>query len=122
MQQNNVAVTPLLFHALHDAREVLRFYRDLVASAPDEVTLYAGLLPTPHGPVVAVAAAHCGSLEEGARALAPLTGLSVGTEQPLADGLRVRTAAAGELAAHWPEASGLLPSGFGREPRVRTCA
>ena len=49
-------------------------------------------------------------------ALAPLTGLSVGSEQPLADGLRVRTAAAGELAAHWPEAAGLLPSGFGREP------
>jgi hypothetical protein len=32
------------------------------------------------------------------------------------DGLRMRHAAAGELAAHWPEASGLLPGGFGREP------
>ena len=31
-------------------------------------------------------------------------------------GLRVRVAAAGELAAHWPEANGLLPAGFGREP------
>jgi len=30
--------------------------------------------------------------------------------------LRIRLAATGELAAHWPEASGLLPEGFGREP------
>jgi hypothetical protein len=28
----------------------------------------------------------------------------------------VRTAAAGELAVHWPEANGLLPSEFGRAP------
>ena len=49
-------------------------------------------------------------------AVAPLTGLSAGVRLELADGLCVRLAAAGELAAHWPEASGLLPSGFGREP------
>jgi hypothetical protein len=48
-------------------------------------------------------------------ATAPLVGLSVGTRLELADGLRIRHAAAGELAAHWPEASGLLPSGFGRD-------
>ncbi len=61
-----------VFHELHDAREVLRLYREFYASAPDEVTCYAGLLPSPHGPVVAVAAAHCGSLKDGERALAPL--------------------------------------------------
>ena len=61
-----------VFHPLHDAPDVLRFYRELVASAPDEVTFYAGLLPTPEGPVVAVAAAHCGSLEDGEKAVAPL--------------------------------------------------
>jgi len=49
-------------------------------------------------------------------AIAPLTGISLGTRMELAEGLRIRQAAAGELAAHWPEASGLLPSGFGREP------
>ncbi len=49
-------------------------------------------------------------------AVAPLTGLSAGVRLELAEGLCVRLAAAGELAAHWPEASGLLPSGFGREP------
>jgi hypothetical protein len=48
-------------------------------------------------------------------ATAPLLGLSVGTRLELGDGLHIRHAAAGELAAHWPEASGLLPAGFGRE-------
>jgi hypothetical protein len=49
-------------------------------------------------------------------AVAPLVGLSLGSQLELADGLRVRLAAAGELAAHWPEANGLLPAEFGRVP------
>jgi hypothetical protein len=49
-------------------------------------------------------------------AVAPLIGLSVGTQIELGDGIRVRTAATGELAAMWPEAAGLLPRNFGREP------
>jgi len=49
-------------------------------------------------------------------AVAPLVGLSVGAALELGDGLRVRVAATGELAALWPEATGLLPQGFGREP------
>jgi hypothetical protein len=49
-------------------------------------------------------------------AVAPLVGLSLGAQVELADGLRIRVAAAGELAAHWPEANGLLPAGFGTEP------
>jgi hypothetical protein len=49
-------------------------------------------------------------------AVAPLVGVSVGTQVELAEGLRVRLAATGELAAHWPEASGLLPAEFGRAP------
>lgn len=61
-----------VFHRLDEAREVLRFYRDFVASAPDELTCYAGFLPTPEGRVIAVAAAHCGSLEDGERVLEPL--------------------------------------------------
>jgi hypothetical protein len=48
-------------------------------------------------------------------AVAPLVGISVGTVIDLGDGLRVRNAATGELAAHWPEAQGLLPPEFGRE-------
>ena len=51
------------------------------------------------------------------RAVAPLTGLTVATQLELAPpGLRVRAFADGELARHWPEARGLLPRDFGREP------
>ena len=49
-------------------------------------------------------------------AVAPLVGVSAGTQIELGDGVRVRAAATGELAAHWPEAQGLLPQDFGREP------
>jgi len=49
-------------------------------------------------------------------ALAPIVGLSVGAEVGLGDGIRVRAAAAGELSPLWPEAHGLLPDRFGREP------
>jgi hypothetical protein len=49
-------------------------------------------------------------------AVAPLIGLSCGTTIDLGDGVRVRAAATGELAALWPEATGLLPRDFGREP------
>src|SRR5262252_5045786 len=49
-------------------------------------------------------------------AIAPLVGLSVGAALDLGGGLRVRAAAADELSSAWPEANGLLPSRFGREP------
>jgi hypothetical protein len=48
-------------------------------------------------------------------AVAPLVGISCGTQIELGDGIRVRAAPTGELAAMWPEASGLLPREFGRE-------
>jgi hypothetical protein len=49
-------------------------------------------------------------------AVAPLVGLSVGVAVELGPGIRLRAAADGELLRHWPEARGLLPAGFGREP------
>jgi len=48
-------------------------------------------------------------------AVAPLVGISCGSVIELGDGLRVRASATGELAALWPESSGLLPRDFGRE-------
>ena len=48
-------------------------------------------------------------------AVAPLVGLTTGIQRELGPGIRVRAAADGELARHWPEARGLLPKGFGRE-------
>lgn len=49
-------------------------------------------------------------------AVAPLVGISTSVQRQLGPGIRVRAAADGELARHWPEASGLLPKGFGTEP------
>jgi hypothetical protein len=49
-------------------------------------------------------------------ALAPLVGLTVAAPVQLGAGLVVRPALPGELSTHWPEARGLLPAGFGREP------
>jgi hypothetical protein len=50
-------------------------------------------------------------------AVAPLVGITTGGAQvDLGDGIRVRVAATGELAKLWPEANGLLPADFGREP------
>ena len=49
-------------------------------------------------------------------AVAPLIGVSIGANViDLGDGIRVRQAATGELAAMWPESAGLLPRDFGRE-------
>lgn len=48
-------------------------------------------------------------------AVAPLVGIATGIQRELGPGIRVRAAADGELARHWPEARGLLPKGFGRE-------
>jgi hypothetical protein len=49
-------------------------------------------------------------------AIAPVVGLSAGGLLDLGAGLRIRHVATGELAAHWPQARGLLPEGFEREP------
>jgi hypothetical protein len=49
-------------------------------------------------------------------AVAPVVGLSLGAAADLGDGIRVRPAAAGELAAHRADAASLAPERFGREP------
>ena len=58
------------------AGEVLRFYRDFVPSAPEELTAYAGLLCAPDGtPAVAVIVCYCGDLARGEKAVQPLRDL-----------------------------------------------
>jgi hypothetical protein len=50
-------------------------------------------------------------------AVAPVIGITTGGNTiELGGGLRLRVAATGELAKMWPEANGLLPTDFGREP------
>jgi len=63
----------LIVHARDRARDVIRHYRDFMASAPEELTAYAGMVTTPDGqPAVAVIACWCGDLGEGERVLKPL--------------------------------------------------
>jgi hypothetical protein len=63
----------VIVHARDQAAAVFRYYRDFMASAPEELTAYAGLISTPEGmPAVAVMACYCGDLAEGERVLKPL--------------------------------------------------
>jgi hypothetical protein len=49
-------------------------------------------------------------------AVAPLVGISSPVQLDLGRGIRIRPAVTGELSAHWPQATGLLPPDFGRAP------
>ncbi|MFX1512176.1 MAG: FAD-binding oxidoreductase [Promethearchaeota archaeon] len=83
----------MLLHPMEEAREFLRFYRDFIADAPDELTVVPVLRlapPTPflpkeiHGkPVVGVIVLYAGSIEEGEKLIAPLRQYG----NPLVDGI-----------------------------------
>jgi FAD binding domain/Berberine and berberine like len=64
----------MLLHPLDRGEEALRFYRDFIETAPDELTIYAGALTTPDGfQALAFIPCYCGeNLDEGTRVLAPL--------------------------------------------------
>jgi FAD/FMN-containing dehydrogenase len=65
----------LVAHPFPRARDVLRFYRDVSAAAPDELTAFGGLLHAPDGSnarIAAIVACHCGTLEQGAAAVGPI--------------------------------------------------
>ena len=71
-----------IFHPLDDAPEVLRFYREFAATAPDELTTIVELELAPplpflpedvHGkPIVMVGACYAGAPEDGAEVVRPL--------------------------------------------------
>lgn len=70
-----IIIGGLVAHPLQKGKEALRMYRDACASAPDELMLAAGLLSAPDGSgakIVGVIAAHCGSIADGEKAVAPL--------------------------------------------------
>ena len=81
-----------LLYPLARAREILELYRDLVVSAPDELTV-GMLITTWHDgtPVIAAALCYCGAVEVGERVIAPLRRLG----RPMLDA--VRPMAYGEL-------------------------
>ena len=63
----------LVLHPLERGVEMLRFYREFIQSIPDELAVAAALITSPDGQkLAAMAAAHCGSLADGERAIRPL--------------------------------------------------
>ncbi len=76
----------LVAYPLAKAVEVFQFFREQSASAPDELMLLGGLLHAPDGSgekLVAIVAAHCGSLAEGEAALRPFKAFG----QPIMDSM-----------------------------------
>ena len=78
------------------ATEVLRFYRDYAATAPDELTSIVILRRLPHlpklppflrgMPVIGIAVCHAGVIEAGERAVQPLRAFG----PPLVDGIALK--------------------------------
>ena len=65
----------LIAHPLDAAPDLLRFYRDAIADASDDLTVFAGLVHAPDGSGAKLAALvvfHLGSPEAAERELAPL--------------------------------------------------
>jgi hypothetical protein len=62
-----------ILYPVDQTRDVLRFYRDFVASSPDELSTQMGRICTVEGlPVIGIAGCYSGSLEDGEKVLAPL--------------------------------------------------
>jgi FAD/FMN-containing dehydrogenase len=63
----------MLVHPADKAREVLHFYREFNSTAPDESTVFAGLMVSPEGaPIAALVPFYAGDPERGAEVLQPL--------------------------------------------------
>jgi FAD binding domain/Berberine and berberine like len=77
----------LILYPRDQASAMLRHFRAFMATAPDELTAYAGLISTPEGvPVVGMLPCYCGEPAEGERVLAPLRAFGtplVDTVQPM---------------------------------------
>jgi hypothetical protein len=59
-----------LYFPLARTRDVLRRYRDLMLTAPDELQTSGGLMPSDDGPTLFVAFCHCGDSRSGEHLLA----------------------------------------------------
>jgi FAD/FMN-containing dehydrogenase len=69
----STALAGLLVHPVTSARDVLRFYRDFVATCPDELVAFAGIMTSPDGmPILALPVAYFGDVAQGQRAIEPL--------------------------------------------------
>ena len=63
----------MILYPQNNAREVIQFYREFMKTAPDELTLYTGLLTSPDGfPVVGFVGCYSGDPEKAEAVLKPL--------------------------------------------------
>jgi FAD/FMN-containing dehydrogenase len=63
----------MLMYPLNRARQVWRFFRDFTRTAPDELTMFAGMMHSPDGiPVVGLLMCYNGSIEDGERVIKPV--------------------------------------------------
>jgi hypothetical protein len=75
----------LLLYPRGVAFDVIRHFRDFMASAPDELTAYVALLHGPDGsPLVGVIPCYCGNVADGERVLQPLRKFG----SPVVDGIQ----------------------------------
>jgi FAD/FMN-containing dehydrogenase len=75
----------LLLYPRAVAVDVIRHFRDYMASAPNELTAYAALLHGPDGsPLVGVIPCYCGNIGDGERVLRPLRKFG----DPVVDGIQ----------------------------------
>lgn len=72
----------LLVHPAERAGDLLRFYRNSTSQAPDELTLFAGLMTSPDGmPISALISCHAGEPDRAERDMEPIRAFG----PPLAD-------------------------------------
>jgi FAD/FMN-containing dehydrogenase len=63
----------LIAYPVDQARDVLRFFRDITSALPDGLTIFGGLLHAPDGaPIAVLIVCHCGPLDQAERALQPI--------------------------------------------------
>jgi FAD/FMN-containing dehydrogenase len=65
----------LIAHQIQSARDLLRLFRDITASLPDEHTIAGALIHAPDGSgtkLAAMVTCHCGPLAAGEKAMQPL--------------------------------------------------
>ena len=65
----------LVAHPFEEAKDMLRFYRDVTESLPDEFMIFGGLIHAPDGSGTKLAAmvlCHCGPLDAGESAAQPI--------------------------------------------------
>jgi FAD/FMN-containing dehydrogenase len=73
LHEVGTVVGGLLGHPRERARDVYRFHRDFMRSAPDEITAHVAQLTTPDGhPATGIALCYSGALEDADRTLGPL--------------------------------------------------